>query len=342
MKKIGVLLIQLGTPDSPKTSDVRRYLSEFLNDSRVIDLPWLGRKLLVNGLIVPFRAPKSAKIYKQLWDYGNGVSPLITHSENLQKKLKAKFVKENVIIHLAMRYQNPSMYDVLEQMRKEAYDKIIILPMFPQYASATTGSAIALAMKIISKWWVTPEVICLNQFWDNEGYLDSIVEQAKRFNFAEYDHFLFSYHGLPERQVEKVHLNGENCEKAKCKIEMNENNQFCYQATCYATTRKLIQKLNIPEEKYTVAFQSRLDKKWLTPFADKIVTRLAQNGAKKVLVFSPAFVADCLETVIEIGDEYQALFVENGGEKIQLVPSSNDNDKFVDGIVEMIRNANRD
>ncbi len=337
MKKIGVLLIQLGTPDSPKTRDVRRYLSEFLNDPRVIDLPWLGRKLLVNGLIVPFRAPKSAKIYKDLWNFGNGTSPLITHSESLKKKLQEKFKTENVTVHLAMRYQNPAMYDVMEEMRKEEYDIIVLLPLFPQYASATTGSAIALSMDIISKWWVTPEVICLNQFWDNEGYLDSIIENAKQFEMDEYDHFLFSYHGLPERQVEKVHLDGMDCESLGCKTELNEHNQFCYQATCFATTRKLVEKLNIPKGKYTVAFQSRLDKKWLTPFADKVVVELAKNGSKKILAFSPSFVADCLETVIEIGDEYQAVFGANGGEKIQLVPSSNDNDKFVGGLEQMIR-----
>lgn len=337
MKKVGVLLVQLGTPDSPKTNDVRRYLSEFLNDPRVIDLPWLGRTLLVNGLIVPFRAPKSAKIYKDLWSFGNGVSPLITHSENVKKKLQEKFKTENVTIHLAMRYQNPAMYDVMEEMRKEEYDSIVLLPLFPHYASASTGSAIALAMSIISKWWVTPEVVCLNQFWDNEGYLESIVEHAMQFDFSEYDHFLFSYHGLPERQVEKVHLNGLTCESAKCRTELNENNQFCYQATCYATTRKLVEKLNIPEGKYTVAFQSRLDKKWLTPFADKVVAQLAQDGTKKILAFSPAFVADCLETVIEIGDEYQGIFTENGGEKIQLVPSSNDNDRFIEGLEVMVR-----
>ncbi len=337
MKKIGVLLIQLGTPDSPKTNDVRRYLSEFLNDPRVIDLPWLGRKLLVNGLIVPFRAPKSAKIYKELWDFGGGISPLITHSERVKNKLQARFGNKNVTVHLAMRYQNPSMYDVMEEMRTEEYDKIIVLPLFPQYASASTGSAFALAMKIISKWWVTPEMIYLNQFWDNEGYIDSIVENAKQFDFSEYDHFLFSYHGLPERQVDKVHLNGGNCTSAKCKTELNAENQFCYQATCYATTRKLLQKLNIPEGKYTVAFQSRLDKKWLTPFSDKIVAELAQKGDKKILAFSPAFVADCLETVIEIGDEYQEIFKVNGGDKIQLVPSSNDNDRFIDGLESMIR-----
>ena len=336
MKKTGVLLIQLGTPDSPKTSDVRRYLSEFLNDPRVIDIPWLGRKLLVNGIIVPFRAPKSAKVYKELWDFGNGISPLMTHSENLREKLQQRFNSQDIGVHLAMRYQNPSMYDVMEEMRQANYDRIIILPLFPQYASASNGSAIELANKIIAKWWVTPEVHIVNQFYDSEGYLDSIVDRAKEFNLSDYDHVLFSYHGLPERQVEKVHLNETNCESANCRSEINGANHFCYQATCYATTRLLAKKLELSEEQYTVAFQSRLDKKWLTPFADKVVENLAKAGKKKIIVFSPAFVADCLETVIEIGSEYQELFIKNGGEELQLVPSSNDHDRFVDALEELV------
>jgi len=336
-RRVGVLLVQLGTPDSPKTSDVRRYLSEFLNDPRVIDLPWLGRKILVNGIIVPFRAPKSAKIYKELFDMHNGVSPLISHTENVVEKLSKRLSKDVVTVHYAMRYQNPSMYDVLEKMRLENYDKLIILPMFPQYASASTGSAIDLAMNIIRKWWVVPEVSVVNQFWDNEGYIDSIVERAKQFNLNDYEHVLFSYHGLPDRHVDKVYEGSDLCSDQPCETEVNEKNKFCYKATCYATTRLIATKLNIPEEKYTVCFQSRLDKKWLTPFADKVVEELGEKGTKKILAFSPAFVADCLETVIEIGDEYQELFEEKGGEKVQLVPSSNDHDRFIDGLEELIR-----
>lgn len=338
MKKIGVLLVQLGTPDSPKTSDVRSYLSEFLNDPRVIDVPWLLRKILVNGIIVPFRAPKSAKIYRELWEYGKGVSPLLTHTQLVQQKIQESFDKtEDVTIEMAMRYKNPSMDSVLERMRIANYDKIIILPLFPQYASASTGSAIEKAMKIISKWWVIPEVSVISQFWNNEGYIDSIVERAKAFDIDEYDHVLFSYHGLPERQVDKVYEGSDLCGDQPCEHELNEKNKLCYKATSYATTRLIASKLNLPEDKYTVCFQSRLDKKWLTPFSDKVVEEWGKKGAKKLLVFSPAFVADCLETIIEIGTEYQEIFEENGGERVQLVPSSNDDPRFIRGLVEMIR-----
>ena len=337
MKKTGVLLVQLGTPDSPKTSDVRRYLSEFLNDPRVIDLPWIGRKLLVNGIIVPFRAPKSAKIYKELWEFGNGVSPLITHTNNVKVKLQERFDNSNIHVHMAMRYQNPSMYDVLEQMRKEHYEHIIVLPLFPQYASASNGSAIELATSIISKWWAAPQLSIINQFWDNQGYIDSIVDRAKEFDLATYDHILFSYHGLPIRHVDKIYEGEDVCEDQTCETEINEKNSMCYKATCYATTRLIAKKLNLKEEDYTVCFQSRLNKNWLTPFSDKVVEEKAKNGAKRLLAFSPAFVADCLETVVEIGDEYQEIFEKHGGEKIQLVPSSNDHDRFIDGLEELVK-----
>ena len=337
MKKTAVLLIQLGTPDSPKTSDVRRYLSEFLNDPRVIDLPWLARKLLVNGIIVPFRAPKSAKIYKELWDLGKGQSPLLVHTQKVQEKLKVRLKSSNVDVYMAMRYQNPSMADVMEEMRALHYDHVIVLPLFPQYASASSGSAIERAMKIMSTWWTTPEISIVNQFWDNSGYIDSIVERSKAFNLKDYDHILFSYHGLPEKHVDKVY-EGENlCSEAPCETEINDKNSLCYKATSYATTRLIADKLGLKEEDYTVCFQSRLDKKWLTPFSDKVVEDQGRRGAKKILAFSPAFVADCLETVIEIGHEYQDIFEDHGGEKIQLVPSSNDHERFIDGLEEIIR-----
>lgn len=335
MKKTAVLLIQLGTPDSPSTKDVRTYLSEFLNDPRVIDIPWLPRKLLVNGIIVPFRAPKSAKIYKELWELGNGISPLKTHTEAVAAKLQTR-LGEEVKIYMAMRYKNPSMDLVLEEIRKENYDQIIILPLFPQYASASSGSAIQKAMDIIRKWWVIPEIKIVSQFWDNEGYIDSVVDNAKQFKLDDYDHIIFSYHGLPERQVDKVY-DDDLCGDHNCETVLDETNKFCYKATSYATTRLIAEKLNIPEERYTVSFQSRLDKKWLTPFSDVVVEEWAKKGAKKLLVFSPAFVADCLETLIEIGGEYQEIFEEHGGEKVQLVPSSNSHERFVDGLEEMIR-----
>lgn len=335
-KKTGVLLIQLGTPDSPATSDVRKYLKEFLMDRRVIDVPFLSRFLLVRGIIVPFRTPKSAKIYKELWDLGNGKSPLMTHTESVKRLVQERFNADNVTVEMAMRYQNPSMDSVLERMRKANYDQIIIIPLFPQYASASTGSAIDKAMDIIKKWWVIPEVKLVSQFYDHEGYIDSIVDRAKEFDLDSYDKVMFSYHGLPERQVDKVYDEGL-CSDHHCEDALDETNKFCYKAVSYETTRLIAAKLGIPKEKYTVSFQSRLNEKWLEPFSDKVIEEWGKEGKKRVLAFSPAFVADCLETLIEIGDEYQEIFEANGGKKVQLVPSSNDHPRFIDCLEDLIR-----
>ncbi|MNK28041.1 Ferrochelatase [compost metagenome] len=335
-KKTGVLLIQLGTPDSPKNSDVRRYLKEFLMDPRVIDIPFFSRLLLVRGIIVPFRTPKSAKIYKELWDLGNGKSPLLTHTEEVQRLLQHRFGSEDVTVEMAMRYQNPSMESVLERMRKANYEQIIILPLFPQYASASTGSAVDKAMEIIKKWWVIPDIRIISQFYNHEGYIDSIVERAKAFDLASYDKIMFSYHGLPERQVDKVYESGL-CKDHDCEKEITDENKFCYKATSYETTRLIAAKLGLTDEQYTVSFQSRLDEKWIQPFSDKIIEQWGKEGAKRVLAFSPAFVADCLETLIEIGGEYQEIFEEHGGEKVQLVPSSNDHPRFVDCLEDLVR-----
>ena len=332
-KKTAVLLINLGTPDSPSVSDVRKYLTEFLNDSRVIDIPYLLRKILVNLIIVPFRAPKSAKIYKELWDGSEGISPLLKHSKSVASHLQNRLEKANIF--LAMRYGNPSLDMILEEIRKQNFDEIIILPLFPQYASASSGSAIEKAMNIIRNWYVIPSVKIINQFYDETLFIDSIIERANKYNLADFDHILFSYHGLPVRQVDKVYED-KRCDNHHCEDEINEENKYCYKATCFATTRLIVERLGIAADQYTVCFQSRLDKKWLEPFSDKIVESLAKKGAKKLLVFSPAFVSDCLETVIEIGTEYQEIFEKNGGEKVQLVESLNDHPMFIDCLEKLI------
>jgi protoporphyrin/coproporphyrin ferrochelatase len=341
--KTGILLIQLGTPNSPQVKDVRVYLREFLSDPRVIDISTIPRFFLVNFIIAPFRAPKSAKIYQKLWTEnglsdGRQGSPLLLYSESVKRKLQ-NALGNNFEVELAMRYQNPSMDSVLEKMRKKNYKKIIIFPLFPQYASASSGSAIDKALEIISKWWVIPEVKTITEFWDDEGYLNAFYERGKRYNLSNYDHVLFSYHGLPERQINKVHPE-RNCAACDCSHNFKVDYKYCYKAECYQTTRLLAQRLNISSEKYTVCFQSRLDEKWLRPFTDKTIIELAKKGIKKILVFSPAFVSDCLETIIEVGDEYQKLFKDNGGEKIQLVESLNDHPLWIETLKEIILKDN--
>jgi len=336
-KRKAVLLINLGTPDSPSVGDVRSYLSQFLNDPRVIDIPWLSRKMLVNLIIVPFRAPKSAAIYKKLWTE-NG-SPLLFYSK-LVTDLLQNALKGEYDVHLAMRYKNPSIPDVLREMQKRNYGEIVVLPMFPQYASASTGSAFEEVIRVMKNWWVIPDVRFISQYYDHPTFIKGVVERARKYDLNSYDHILFSYHGLPERQVEKVHptLKCENCSCDRDPVVTAER-KFCYRATCYATTRILAAELNIPAERYTVCFQSRLDKKWLKPFSDEVVADCARKGMKKILVFSPAFTADCLETIIEIGEEYQEIFEANGGEKVQLVESLNDHPVWIQCLKELVLEA---
>lgn len=331
-EKTGVLLINLGTPDSPSVRHVRSYLSQFLNDPRVIDIPWVTRKILVNLVIVPFRAPKSAHVYKKLWtDQG---SPLLFYSERAKNLLQQE-LGETHEVYLAMRYKNPSIPDVLEQMRKANYKKIVAITMFPQYASASTGSAIEEVMGVIKKWWVIPELKFISQYYDHPDYIEAIVDRGKKFNLAEYDHILFSYHGLPNRQVDKVYDEGL-CSDHDCEKGITKENKFCYKATSYETTRLIASRLGIAPEKYTVCFQSRLNQNWLKPFSDEVVKACAKKGMKKILVFSPSFTADCLETTIEIGEEYQEIFRLHGGEKVQLVESLNDHPGWIQCLKKLV------
>ena len=193
-------------------------------------------------------------------------------------------------------------------------------------------------MEIISKWWVIPEIEVVAQFYDEDFYIDALVGQANKFNLDDYDHVIMSYHGLPDRHVDKVYEGADNlCKDHHCETVLDTDNKYCYKATAYETSRLIAQKLGMSEDQYTVAFQSRLDKKWLTPFSDEVVEDFAKKGMKNLLVFSPAFVADCLETLIEIGDEYQEIFEEHGGEKVQLVPSCNTEEVWVTGLARFLR-----
>lgn len=334
----GVLLINLGTPDSPKTADVRKYLTQFLNDPRVIDISPVGRFFLVNGIIVPFRAPKSAKLYEAVWTKEG--SPLLVHS-NKMKDLLQKELGENYLVELGMRYQSPSLGSALDKLRKANVDKIIMIPLYPQYASSSTGSSVAEAIRLMQKWEVTPSVEVISKFYDNPDFIDACVDVAKKYNIDDYDYVIFSYHGLPERHIMKgsAHYGSDSCRLGSCCDTITQKNKYCYRANCFETTRQLVKRLNIPEGKYESTFQSRLDDKWIKPYSDKVIEELAKKGKKKILVFSPAFVADCLETLYEIGTEYDEIFKEFGGEKVTLVESLNDNPVWINALKNMVLKA---
>jgi len=330
--KTAVILANVGTPDEPTVPAVRRYLFQFLNDRRVIDLPWLLQKFLVNVIIVPFRAPKSTKLYQMLWTSKG--SPLLTISIESREKLQ-KRLGENYEVFVGMRYQNPSLKTTLQTIKEKRFDKIVVLPMFPQYASSTTGTISQLVNTEIARWNVIPELTIVSQFYDNPGFVKAFAAQIRKYKPEEFDHIIFSYHGLPFSQTDRVHpaIKTINC---NCEVEMPEHGRFCYKATCYATTRLLAKELGLPKSAYSVAFQSRLTKNWLKPFSDKEVIKLAKEGKKRVLIAAPAFIADCLETIVEIGVEYQYLFEENGGEKIQLVESLNANADWIETLADLV------
>ena len=332
MKK-ALLIINLGTPNKPSYFSVFKYLRQFLMDGRVININPILRFLLVNFVICPLRSFSSTKIYKKVWNEDTG-SPLLFNTKKLSEKLKLKLPEYDV--DYAMRYQNPSIEDVLKKMLLKNPDEIIILPLFPHYAAATTGSVYEEVSRIISKQWVVPKVKFINQFYDNDKFLDAWIEKANEFNIEEYDKIIFSYHGIPNSHVDNIYENSV-CSDHDCELKITENNKFCYKATTYETTKLLASKLNLDKDKYIVTFQSRLTNKWLTPFTDEVLKSMPSVGNKNILVFSPAFTADCLETIIEIGDEYQELFQECGGDKLDYVRSLNYSDLWADAIIDIIQ-----
>jgi ferrochelatase len=332
MKKRAIVIVNVGTPDSPETKDVRKYLFEFLNDPYVIDLPWLLRKFLVNLIIVPFRAPKSSKLYKLLWQKEG--SPLLYYTESLVRKLQTK-MQENSKVFLAMRYGNPNLEKVLKEIYSNNFEELVIVPAYPQYATSTTQSVIDLVEKLTKKQKNKPKIKYIEQFYNHPEFIKSYVKNIREINPNNYDHILFTYHGLPNNQVQQIHptIPMQQC---NCKNELPEHGKKCYKATCYETTRLIIHELGIDQEKYSVSFQSRLTKNWLTPFTDEQIIKLAQSGIKKLLVIAPSFVTDCLETNIELGVEYQHLFKQNNGETFDLLPSLNDDDNWVESLSKII------
>ncbi|QIL40176.1 ferrochelatase [Pedobacter sp. HDW13] len=336
MSKKGILLVNLGTPDSAATADVKKYLDQFLMDERVIDIPKLNRTLLVKGIIVPFRSPKTAKLYREIWNE-NG-SPLLYYSK-LQAKMLQERLGDEYQVELAMRYQNPSIASVLDKLKLGLVESIQVIPMFPQYASASTGSVMQLVMELVSKWPTVPPISFVNSFHDNELMIKVFAENARKHQIETYDHVLFSFHGLPERQLLKCDHTGSYCLKSSdCCQTLNDTNKFCYSAQGHHTARLIASELNLPEEKYTVCFQSRLGKEpWVQPYTTDVLKKLAAEGKKRLLVFSPAFVADCLETLYEITVEYHEEFRELGGEHVQLVESLNDSPVFIEALAGMIK-----
>lgn len=329
--KIGVLLINLGTPDDTSLSSIRRYLREFLLDPRVIDLPTIPRHILVNGLITPFRAPKTAKAYKEIWQK-NG-SPLRIHSLNLANKV-ANILGEKYQVELAMRYGNPSIDNAVQKL--SSCKKIIVLPLFPQYSSAATGSAIEKAMRVIGKQWNLPSINIIDQFYSHPDFIVPLASVIQPYLSDPEKFLLLSYHGLPERHIEKSQCK-TNCNRISPCPATSSQNYFCYRAQCYATSELLAKNLGLAPERYITTFQSRLGKlPWIQPYTDEVLPKLIQKNIKKLAVACPAFTADCLETLEEIGMQAKQQWLEQGGESFELIPCLNSHDQWAQGIVNII------
>jgi ferrochelatase len=332
MKK-GVLLVNLGTPDAPTWNGLRTYLNQFLTDRRVIDLPWLFRNMLFKGIVVPIRSGRVSKLYQRLWTPEG--SPLKVYGKRVEAGVQER-LGEDYAVKLAMRYQNPSIRSAIDELIAQKVSEIIVFPLFPQYASATTGSIFEEVMNILKKKELIPNIRFINSYYEHPAVIDLYAEKARKHDIVDYDHFIFSFHGVPKRYLKKEN-NYCKCDGQCCR-QISDANQFCYSAQCHHTAFAIAKQLGIPEEKYTISYQSRFGpEEWVQPYTDKVMEEQLEHGNKKILVFSPAFVADCLETTIEIGYEYKEEFMEAGGEKLDLVESLNDDPKWMDAIAEIVR-----
>ncbi|MBX2889519.1 MAG: ferrochelatase [Saprospiraceae bacterium] len=331
----GILIVNLGTPDAPTRPAVYRYLKQFLLDPRVIDINPIARNLLVRGIIAPFRSGKSAQAYRELWTE-NG-SPLKFYGENLVAQVR-QLLGPKYAVELAMRYQNPSIESAIQRLMQAKVSKIKVFTLFPQYASATTGSVHEEVMRVLSRQQIIPAVEFVSAYPTWQPMIDLFVKNAAKFDLSTYDHVLFSYHGLPQRQLRKADAFCHCLQQADCCQTLTPVNQFCYSAQCYATTQAIAGQLKLKPEQYTVCFQSRLGRDpWTQPYTVQVIEKLAKSGAKRLLVFCPAFTADCLETTIEIGEEYREDFLKWGGEQLDLVESLNAQPAWAAAVADYLR-----
>lgn len=327
MAKRAVLLVNLGSPDSPNVPDVKKYLDEFLMDGRVIDAPYLLRAFLVKGIILNTRPKKSAEAYKSIW-WEEG-SPLIVLSERLQQKVSEY---SELPVGLAMRYGNPSIEAGIKTLAEENSDleELLLVPLYPHYAMSSYETVVEKAKDVLKKKFPKLKLKVKKHFFDNEDYLDILADSIKSGLPNEYDHLLFSYHGIPERHVRKSDITKGHCLGANdCCSSSSPAHEFCYRHQVFETTKSVVKRLSIPQEKHSSSFQSRLGRDpWLQPFTDMLINDFPAKGIKKLVVVCPAFVSDCLETIEEIGIEAREEFLKHGGEEFTLIPCLNENDSW--------------
>ena len=327
------MLVNLGSPDSPAVGDVRRYLREFLMDCRVLDTPWIIRFLVVHFLILPFRPKKSAAAYREVW-LPDG-SPLVVTSKNVRKKLQARI---DIPIELAMRYQNPPIEQAVDNLLEHGIDDILLIPLFPHYAMSSYESAVEKTRSVLRKKAPAVNLVVQTPYFDHQDYIQALAASARETLDCGFDHLLFSFHGLPERQLKKTDPSGSHCLAANnCCIGNHPSHDTCYRAQCFKTAEAFVSTTGIPPEKFSVAFQSRLGRDpWLKPYTDLELSHLAKQGIKRMLVICPAFVSDCLETLEEIGMRAKETFIEAGGESLELIPCMNEHPLWLKTLENMV------
>jgi len=322
----GALLINLGSPESPTPKDVKPYLDEFLMDKYVIDFPYLLRAFLVRGLILRNRPEKASAAYAKIWtDEG---SPLVVISKRMYKKVKPQ---ANVPVSLAMRYGNPSLIAGLQELQDKGVTEVLLVPLYPHHAMSSTVTVLDKAEEVRKKHFPNMKFTSVPAFYNKADYIKNLSDSIqKHLNGFNYDHLLFSYHGLPERHIRKTDVTKSHCKiDGSCCNTPSPAHEFCYRHQCYETTKLVVKALGIPEGKYSQTFQSRLaGDKWLEPYTDVEVNKLPEKGIKNLAVVTPAFVADCLETLEEIAMEANHQFKEHGGENFLAIPCLNDDDEW--------------
>lgn len=330
--------MNLGSPDSTEVKDLRRYLSEFLMDERVIDYPYLFRLMLVRGIIVPFRSPKSAEAYKKIWTKEG--SPLIVLTKELQKALQEKISEP---VEVAMRYGTPSMTDAYDSLIKKnpEIEEVTLIPLYPHYAMSSYETAVEHAKEIHRKKKYSFKISFIKPFYDEPDYINALSESIKPFLKQDYDHILFSYHGVPERHIFKGDITGKHCLKTEncCAIDSPAHQQ-CYRHQCLKTTNLVAQKFNLPSEKFSYSFQSRLGRdEWLKPYTAKRLEEMPAEGIEKLLVICPAFVSDCLETLEEIAETGKESFLYAGGKAFTMIPCLNVHPLWVQAIQKYLQSV---
>jgi protoporphyrin/coproporphyrin ferrochelatase len=329
----GVLLVNLGSPDSPSVPDVRRYLREFLMDGRVLDVNWLLRFCIVHFAILPSRPKQSAHAYRSIWTPQG--SPLVVISRNVQAKLREKVA---LPVELAMRYQNPPIAGAVGRLAQKGVEELLVIPLFPHYAMSSYETAVERVKEVVAELAPQMKLTVQPPCYDHPDYVAALAGSAREFLAQDYDHLLFSFHGLPERHLRQSDPTHGHCLKSPdCCETPNPAHATCYRAQCFKTVAAFVQLTGVPPAKYSIAFQSRLGRDpWLSPYTDLELVRLAGRGIKRLLVICPAFVSDCLETLEEIGIRGRENFLKAGGAQLELIPCLNEHPLWLAALAGMV------